>query len=81
MKFITKKNALLVCFATGHFLFAQIDKNATKETINLYKNLKTISKEDEIENFVNSKGLKYYNSDIHKASFALPNFVKSLING
>lgn len=28
----------------GHFLFAQIDKNATKETKNLYKNLKIISK-------------------------------------
>ncbi|WP_338839501.1 glycoside hydrolase family 26 protein [Flavobacterium ginsenosidimutans] len=45
MKFITKKNALLfVCFTAGHFLFAQIDKNATKETKNLYQNLKTISK-------------------------------------
>jgi len=44
MKFITTKNALLVCFATGHFLFAQIDKNATKETKNLYQNLKAISK-------------------------------------
>jgi hypothetical protein len=29
----------------GHFLFAQIDKNATKETKNLYANLKLISKE------------------------------------
>ena len=44
MKFITQKNALLfVCFTAGHFLFAQIDKNATKETKNLYQNLKTIS--------------------------------------
>jgi spermidine synthase len=42
---------------------------------------KTISKDTEIEQFVNAKGLRYYNSDIHKASFALPNFVKSLING
>ncbi len=42
---------------------------------------KAISNETEIENFVSAKGLKYYNSDIHKASFALPNFVKSLING
>lgn len=41
-----KKNALLILFMTaGHFLFAQIDKNATKETRNLYHNLKTISKE------------------------------------
>ena len=44
MKFTTQKNALLiVCFTAGHFLFAQIDKNATKETKNLYQNLKTIS--------------------------------------
>ncbi|PBJ10067.1 glycoside hydrolase family 26 protein [Flavobacterium sp. ACN6] len=44
MNFITKKNALLfVCLTAGHFLFAQLDKNATKETKNLYKNLKTIS--------------------------------------
>jgi len=44
MEFITKKNALLfVCFTAGHFLFAQIDKNATKVTKNLYQNLKTIS--------------------------------------
>ncbi|WP_278021574.1 glycoside hydrolase family 26 protein [Flavobacterium ginsengisoli] len=44
MKLITKKNALLVCLTVGHFLFAQIDKNATKETKNLYQNLKIISK-------------------------------------
>lgn len=40
-----KKNALLfLLMITGHFLFAQIDKNATKETKALYENLKTISK-------------------------------------
>ena len=45
MKFITNKNALLiVCITAGHFLFAQLDKNATKETKNLYRNLKSISK-------------------------------------
>ena len=45
MNIITNKNALLsLCLITGHFLFAQIDKSATKETKNLYKNLKTISK-------------------------------------
>lgn len=45
MNFITnKKNALLFIFLiAGHFLFAQIDKKATKETKNLYKNLKLIS--------------------------------------
>jgi len=29
-------------FNSGHFLFAQIDKNATKETKTLYENLKAI---------------------------------------
>ncbi|MCI9845931.1 beta-mannosidase [Flavobacterium pectinovorum] len=47
MNIITnKKNALLFLLMTaGHFLFAQIDKKATKETKNLYQNLKAISKE------------------------------------
>jgi mannan endo-1,4-beta-mannosidase len=47
MNFISNKtNALLsLCMITGHFLFAQIDKNATKETKILYYNLKAISKE------------------------------------
>ncbi|MEN2416468.1 glycoside hydrolase family 26 protein [Flavobacterium mesophilum] len=45
MKFINTKNAFLFIFMTvGHFLFAQIDKNATKETKILYQNLKLISK-------------------------------------
>jgi len=40
-----KKNALLSVFMiTGHFFYAQIDPNATKETKNLYRNLKNISK-------------------------------------
>ncbi|MEO8535147.1 MAG: glycosyl hydrolase [Flavobacterium sp.] len=40
-----KKNALLfILMIAGHFLFAQIDKKATKETKALYQNLKTISK-------------------------------------
>ncbi len=45
MKFITIKNAhLFILLTAGHFLFAQIDKNATKETKVLYQNLKLISK-------------------------------------
>lgn len=43
MKNIKTKSALLLLVMTGHFLFAQIDNNATKETKNLYRNLKTIS--------------------------------------
>ena len=44
MNLLENKNALLFIFImAGHFLFAQIDKNATEETKNLYKNLKTLS--------------------------------------
>lgn len=44
MNLLKNKNALLFIFImAGHFLFAQIDKNATEETKNLYKNLKTLS--------------------------------------
>ncbi|MEO6176258.1 MAG: glycosyl hydrolase [Flavobacterium circumlabens] len=48
MKFIpNKKEALLfICMIAGHFLFAQIDKEATKETKALYRNLKIISKKN-----------------------------------
>lgn len=35
---------------------------------------------EQIEQFVDSKSLKYYNFHIHKASFALPNFVKKMLN-
>lgn len=34
---------------------------------------------DRIEAFSQKFGLKYYNSDIHRAAFALPNFVKQLL--
>ncbi|WP_238531560.1 polyamine aminopropyltransferase [Nitritalea halalkaliphila] len=33
----------------------------------------------EVEAFVQAKGLKYYNSSIHTASLALPNFVRQLL--
>lgn len=35
--------------------------------------------EEELNAFVKAAGLKYYNADMHKASFALPNFVKEMI--
>jgi mannan endo-1,4-beta-mannosidase len=42
---INKKNVLLsLLMISGHFLFSQIDKKATKETKMLYKNLQLISK-------------------------------------
>lgn len=42
-------------------------------------NPKTISNKVEISDFVANKGLRYYNEDIHFASFATPNFVKELL--
>lgn len=40
---------------------------------------KAVEKDEEIEKFVDAQGLRYYNSDIHRGSFATPNFVKTLI--
>jgi spermidine synthase len=40
---------------------------------------KNINKDQEIDAFVEAKGLRYYNADIHKGSFATPNFVKNLL--
>jgi spermidine synthase len=40
---------------------------------------RNISNESIIDAFVETKGLRYYNSDVHKGSFATPNFVKSLL--
>lgn len=43
-------------------------------------NPKDISgKESEIEAFTENQNLQYYNADVHTASFALPNFVKTLL--
>jgi spermidine synthase len=38
-----------------------------------------VSNTDAIKSFVAEKGLRYYNEDIHFSTFALPNFVKQLI--
>jgi spermidine synthase len=40
---------------------------------------KAISNDAEIEAFGEAKGLRYYNADVHKGSFATPNFVKDLL--
>jgi spermidine synthase len=42
-------------------------------------NPKKISNNEKIQEFVESKGLRYYNDEVHVGSFATPNFVKSLI--
>jgi spermidine synthase len=45
------------------------------------KHPKIVTDSASIDTFVTEKRLKYYNSDIQTASFALPNFVKTLLNG
>lgn len=40
---------------------------------------KAVSNDAEIDAFVEAKGLRYYNADVHRGSFATPNFVKQLI--
>jgi spermidine synthase len=40
---------------------------------------KKIKNVEEIDAFVEAKGLRYYNADVHTGSFATPNFVKSLL--
>lgn len=40
---------------------------------------KKINNAEEIDAFVEAKGLRYYNSDVHTGSFATPNFVKALL--
>lgn len=42
-------------------------------------NPKNVSNDDAINAFVEAKGLRYYNADVHRGSFATPNFVKKLI--
>ncbi len=43
------------------------------------KNPTELSNEEAIDAFVEEKGLRYYNTAVHKGSFATPNFVKNLI--
>ena len=40
---------------------------------------KKLANIDEVNSFVDSNGLRYYNSDVHVGSFATPNFVKDLL--
>jgi len=43
------------------------------------KHPKYVTNEAEIDAFSEAKGLRYYNADVHKGSFATPNFVKTLL--
>lgn len=49
---------------------------ASKGNVNVSGNLD----EDHVLSFVENNNLNYYNLHIHKAAFALPNFVKKLLN-
>lgn len=40
---------------------------------------KSVTNTTEIDAFVDAKGLRYYNADVHVGSFATPNFVKALL--
>ncbi len=40
---------------------------------------KHVTNESIIDTFVEKEGLRYYNADVHKGSFATPNFVKQLL--
>jgi spermidine synthase len=59
-------------YPTGMWSFQYGLKNANHP--------KNIQGESVIETFVSNKGLRYYNADVHKGSFAIPNFVKSIIS-
>ena len=43
------------------------------------KHPKYVTNEAEIDSFSEANGLRYYNADVHKGSFATPNFVKTLL--
>ncbi len=43
------------------------------------KSPKKVSNHSEIDQFVEAKGLRYYNSEVHIGSFATPNFVKEMV--
>lgn len=62
-------------YPTGMWSFQYGLKNISKNNL-----IEKITDQNKIDDFVNKNNLRYYNSEIHQASFALPNFVKKLIN-
>jgi len=60
-------------YPTGMWSFQYCTKNSK------YK-LEEIIDESKIDKFVAKNNLRYYNKEIHQASFALPNFVKNLVD-
>ena len=61
-------------YPTGMWSFQYGIKN-----INHHYQLEKITNKNSIDEFVAKQNLRYYNESIHQASFALPNFVKKLI--
>jgi 3-oxoacyl-(acyl-carrier-protein) synthase/acyl carrier protein len=59
-------------YPTGMWSFQFGLKDAEMRITDIY--------EPEVEEFVKKNNLQYYNADIHNASLALPNFVKSILN-
>lgn len=62
-------------YPTGMWSFQYGLKNISKNNL-----IEKASDQNKIDDFVDKNNLRYYNSEIHQASFALPNFVKKLIN-
>jgi len=62
-------------YPTGMWSFQYGLKNPKKNN-----SLEKTIEQNKIAEFVAKNNLRYYNFDIHHASFALPNFVKKLIN-
>ena len=61
-------------YPTGMWSFQYGIKN-----LNHHYQLEKITNKNSIDEFVAKQNLRYYNESIHQASFALPNFVKKLI--
>jgi spermidine synthase len=61
-------------YPTGMWSFQYGIKN-----LNHHYQLEKITDKNSIDEFVAKQNLRYYNESIHQASFALPNFVKKLI--
>jgi spermidine synthase len=62
-------------YPTGMWSFQYCIKNSKYK----YK-LEKVIDESKVDKFVAKNNLRYYNKEIHQASFALPNFVKKLVD-
>jgi spermidine synthase len=65
--------AFIPTYPTGMWTFTM----CTMDDVNPRRDIK----ESEADRFGAANGFKYYNSDVHFAAFALPNFVKDMLAG